>query len=105
VVTVLIAGGGTGGHVYPMLAVGDAVRAVDAPGERARVVYVGTPRGIEGRAIGDRGDELHLLDVAPLRGGGALGFAKGIARAAAVIPEARALVRKIRPSVVLSAGG
>lgn len=48
--TVLIAGGGTGGHVFPMLAVGDAVRALDS---EARVVYVGTPRGIEGRAIGE----------------------------------------------------
>jgi UDP-N-acetylglucosamine--N-acetylmuramyl-(pentapeptide) pyrophosphoryl-undecaprenol N-acetylglucosamine transferase len=85
-----------------MIAVGDAVRAVDPS---ARVAYVGTPRGIEGRAIGDRGDELHMLDVAPLRGGGALGFAKGLARAAGVLPAARALVRELRPSVVLSAGG
>jgi UDP-N-acetylglucosamine--N-acetylmuramyl-(pentapeptide) pyrophosphoryl-undecaprenol N-acetylglucosamine transferase len=105
VVTVLIAGGGTGGHVYPMLAVGEAIRALDAPGERARVAYVGTPRGIEGRAIGERGDELHLLDVAPLRGGGALGFARGMARAAGVIPEARALVRRLMPDVALSVGG
>jgi UDP-N-acetylglucosamine--N-acetylmuramyl-(pentapeptide) pyrophosphoryl-undecaprenol N-acetylglucosamine transferase len=103
VVTVLIAGGGTGGHVFPMLAVGDAVRAA-APD--ARVVYVGTPRGIEGRAIGERGgEELFLLDIAPLRGAGLSGFCKGVARAAGSIPEARALVRKIRPDVALSVGG
>jgi UDP-N-acetylglucosamine--N-acetylmuramyl-(pentapeptide) pyrophosphoryl-undecaprenol N-acetylglucosamine transferase len=102
VVTVLIAGGGTGGHVYPMLAVGDAVRALDP---EARVVYVGTPRGIEGRAIGERGEELFLLDIAPLRGDGLGGFVKGVARAAGSIPEARALVRRLRPDVALSAGG
>ena len=101
-VTVLIAGGGTGGHVYPMLAVGDAVRAED-PG--ARVVYVGTPRGIEGKAIGERGDELFLLDVAPLRGYGVGGFVKGVTRAVLSIPEARPLVRRLRPDVALSAGG
>lgn len=100
--TVLIAGGGTGGHVYPMLAVGDAVRAIDPT---ARVVYVGTPRGIEGKAIGGIGEDLRLLDIAPLRGGGAFGFVKGVARAAGSIPEARALVRKLRPDVALSAGG
>jgi UDP-N-acetylglucosamine--N-acetylmuramyl-(pentapeptide) pyrophosphoryl-undecaprenol N-acetylglucosamine transferase len=101
-VTVLIAGGGTGGHVFPMLAVGDAVKARD-PG--ARVVYVGTARGIEVKAIGERGEELELMDVAPLRGGGVRGFVKGVTRAAGSIPEARALVKRIGPSVVLSAGG
>ena len=101
--TVLIAGGGTGGHVYPMLAVGDAVRAL-AP--ETRVVYVGTPRGIEGRVIGGPGgDELFLLDIAPLRGDGVRGFVKGAARAAGVLPAARDLVRRLRPDVALSAGG
>jgi UDP-N-acetylglucosamine--N-acetylmuramyl-(pentapeptide) pyrophosphoryl-undecaprenol N-acetylglucosamine transferase len=85
-----------------MLAVGDAVRAED-PG--ARVVYVGTPRGIEGKAIGERGDELFLLDIAPLRGAGVGGFVKGVARAAGSLPEARALVRRLQPDVALSAGG
>ncbi len=108
-VTVLIAGGGTGGHVFPMLAVGDAVRALDP---EARVVYVGTPRGIEGRAIGERvpaegspKDELFLLDIAPLRGAGVAGFVKGVARAAGSIPAAGALVERLRPDVALSVGG
>lgn len=100
--TVLIAGGGTGGHVFPMLAVGDAVKARDSG---AHVVYVGTARGIEVKAIGERGEELMLMDVAPLRGGGVRGFVKGVTRAAGSIPEARALVKRIDPSVVLSAGG
>jgi UDP-N-acetylglucosamine--N-acetylmuramyl-(pentapeptide) pyrophosphoryl-undecaprenol N-acetylglucosamine transferase len=101
-VTVLIAGGGTGGHVFPMLAVGDAVRAAEPS---ARVVYVGTPRGIEGKVLGERGDELFLLDIAPLRGGGVAGFVKGAARAAGSIPESRALVRRLSPDVALSVGG
>lgn len=101
-VTALIAGGGTGGHVFPMLAVGDAIMARDP---EARVVYVGTSRGIEVRAIGEQGRELVLMDIAPLRGAGISGFLKGAARAAGSIPEARGLVRRIAPSVVLSAGG
>jgi UDP-N-acetylglucosamine--N-acetylmuramyl-(pentapeptide) pyrophosphoryl-undecaprenol N-acetylglucosamine transferase len=102
VVTVLIAGGGTGGHVFPMLAVGDAVVAKEPS---ARVVYVGTARGLEVMAIGERGRELELMDVAPLRGGGVRGFVKGVTRAAASLPAARALVKRIAPEVVLSVGG
>ena len=63
-VTVLIAGGGTGGHVFPMLAVGDAVRALEAD---ASVFYVGTERGLECKLMASLGEDLELLDVAPLR--------------------------------------
>ncbi|XXT22171.1 undecaprenyldiphospho-muramoylpentapeptide beta-N-acetylglucosaminyltransferase [Sorangium sp. So ce429] len=101
-VTVLIAGGGTGGHVFPMIAVGDAVRAA-APD--ARVVYVGTARGIEVRVMGERGDSLELLNVLPLRGGGLSGFVRGAARAGRVLPEARRLVERLDARVVLSLGG
>ena len=70
-VTALIAGGGTGGHVFPMLAVGYAIRAIQ---KDVRVVYVGTPRGIENRVMPESGEELFLLDVAPLRGKGIAGI-------------------------------
>lgn len=100
--TVLIAGGGTGGHVYPALAVADAVRAERAGVE---VVFVGTARGIEARVVPARGDRLERLDVRPLRGGGWKGLLRGAVRAAAVLPEARALVRRLAPDVVFSVGG
>ncbi len=102
VTTVLIAGGGTGGHVFPMVAVGDALLAAR---NDVRVVYVGTARGLESKICGERGDHLELLDVAPLRGGGFSGFFRGVVRASAVLPEARALVRKLDPKVCLSVGG
>jgi UDP-N-acetylglucosamine--N-acetylmuramyl-(pentapeptide) pyrophosphoryl-undecaprenol N-acetylglucosamine transferase len=102
VVTVLIAGGGTGGHVFPMVAVGDAVRAAQPD---ARVVYVGTARGIEQRVMGERGDDLRLLDIEPLRGGGARQLARGAWAAARSMFAARALVKELAPSCVLSVGG
>lgn len=102
VTTVLIAGGGTGGHVFPMVAVGDALLAGRPD---VRVVYAGTARGLENRICAERGDQLELLDVAPLRGDGVKGFVRGLGRAFAVLPEAAALVRKLAPKVCLSVGG
>lgn len=99
--TVLIAGGGTGGHVFPMLSVGAALERT----EKARVFYVGTARGLESRLIPQEGGDLELLEVAPLRGGGLGGFARGVAVAARSIPSAIALVRRRKPDVVLSVGG
>jgi UDP-N-acetylglucosamine--N-acetylmuramyl-(pentapeptide) pyrophosphoryl-undecaprenol N-acetylglucosamine transferase len=100
--TLLFAGGGTGGHVYPMIAVAEAVRRL-APA--VRVVFVGTERGIEARAVPNSGYELELMRVLPLRGAGALGFVRGVGRAMMALGEGRALVRRLRPDAVLSVGG
>lgn len=101
-VTVLVAGGGTGGHVFPMVAVGEALGALR---DDVRVVYVGTPRGIESRVVGQAGATLELLDVLPLRGHGLGGLLKGGLRAVRVVPQARGLVARLRPQVVFSVGG
>jgi UDP-N-acetylglucosamine--N-acetylmuramyl-(pentapeptide) pyrophosphoryl-undecaprenol N-acetylglucosamine transferase len=100
--TVIFAGGGTGGHVYPMIAVADAVREL-LP--QARLVFVGTERGMETRVVPERGYELELLDVLPIRGGGAAGVVRGVTRALRSLPEARALLGRLRPSAVFSIGG
>ena len=100
--TILLAGGGTGGHVFPMVAVADALGRV-APG--VRCVFVGTDRGIESRIVPERGYELCLMRVEPIRGGGIRGVARGVARAVASLPEARALVRRLQPGAVFSVGG
>lgn len=100
--TFLLAGGGTGGHVFPLVAVGDALKRL---GRDVRVVYVGTAKGLEAKVLPARGDELRMLDILPLRGGGVGGFMRGSARAFGVLPAAQRLVRELRPSAVLSIGG
>lgn len=100
--TLLFAGGGTGGHVYPMIAVADAVRAL-APA--LRLVFVGTERGMETRVVPERGYELELMRVLPIRGGGVMGAVRGITRAAGSLHEARALLKKLAPRAVFSIGG
>ncbi len=101
-VKVLIAGGGTGGHVYPMVAVAEAL--VRERGE-VEVVFVGTERGIETRVIPEQGGRLELLEVLPLRGRGFGGAMRGLVAALRAIPRARALVRRLEPDVVFSVGG
>ena len=101
-VTVLIAGGGTGGHVYPMLAVG---RALAASRPDVSVFYVGTARGLEAKVMPEAGCDLELLDVAPLRGGGVKGAFAGAVKAAKSLAASAALVRRRKPDVVLSVGG
>jgi UDP-N-acetylglucosamine--N-acetylmuramyl-(pentapeptide) pyrophosphoryl-undecaprenol N-acetylglucosamine transferase len=100
--TLLFAGGGTGGHVFPMIAVANAVKAL-APD--VRLVFCGTARGMETRAVPLHGYELELLDVLPLRGGGIAGFVRGAIRAFGALGAARKLVQKLAPSAVLSVGG
>ena len=82
--TILLAGGGTGGHVFPMVAVADALRE---QASSVRVVFVGTERGIESKVVPERGYELRLVRVEPIRGGGLLGVVRGVARAAASLPR------------------
>ena len=100
--TLVLAGGGTGGHVYPMIAVADAVREI-AP--QLQLVFVGTERGMETRVVPERGYELELMRVLPIRGGGVMGALRGITRAAGSVPEARALLKKRKPRAVFSIGG
>jgi UDP-N-acetylglucosamine--N-acetylmuramyl-(pentapeptide) pyrophosphoryl-undecaprenol N-acetylglucosamine transferase len=100
--TLLFAGGGTGGHVFPLLAVAEVVREL-APD--VRVVFVGTERGLEAKAVPARGYELELMRVLPLRGAGIAGFLRGVGQAARALPDGRALVQKLAPAAVLSIGG
>ncbi|MBM4361227.1 MAG: undecaprenyldiphospho-muramoylpentapeptide beta-N-acetylglucosaminyltransferase [Deltaproteobacteria bacterium] len=99
---ILLAGGGTGGHVFPLLAVAERLREL-AP--ESVLTFVGTERGLEARLVPERGYPLELVRVAPLRGGGVRGAASGALVAARSLPAAFSLVRRLDPNVVLSIGG
>ncbi len=100
--TILLAGGGTGGHVFPLIAVADALRAL-AP--EVPLAFVGTERGIETKVVPARGYELELMKVLPLRGTGAAGIVRGALRAAGLVPEAFSLLQRRRVRAVFSVGG
>ncbi|MGA1731138.1 MAG: UDP-N-acetylglucosamine--N-acetylmuramyl-(pentapeptide) pyrophosphoryl-undecaprenol N-acetylglucosamine transferase, partial [Steroidobacteraceae bacterium] len=67
--TVLIMAGGTGGHVFPALAVARVLRSLGH-----RVVWLGTRRGIEARLVPAEGIPVEWIEVAGLRGKGLLGW-------------------------------
>lgn len=100
--TVVLAGGGTGGHVYPMVAVAEALRRL-CP--EVGILFVGTGRGIETRVVPERGFCLELMNVLPIRGTGIGGALRGALRAAGAVLEAGRLLRRVAPSVVVSFGG
>lgn len=98
----MLAGGGTGGHLFPMMAVAQELERLH-PGVELR--FVGTERGLEARVLPRAGYALDLLPVKPLKGGGAAGALKGLGALPLALWRALALVRRWRPQVVVSAGG
>ena len=100
--TILIAAGGTGGHLFPGIAVADELVRRD-PG--TRVVFVGTPRGLESRLVPQAGYELELLPIRPLN---AVGFGRlvlGLVTLPWAMWRALVLVLRLRPAAVLGIGG
>jgi UDP-N-acetylglucosamine--N-acetylmuramyl-(pentapeptide) pyrophosphoryl-undecaprenol N-acetylglucosamine transferase len=100
--TILVAAGGTGGHLFPGVAVADELRARDP---RTRVVFVGTPRGLESRLVPKAGYELELLPILPLNGVGPARMARGLLALPWAMAKAVALVARMRPRAVLGVGG
>jgi len=96
----MIAAGGTGGHVFPGLAVADALRAAGW-----RVVWLGSESGMEARLVAQRGYEMAAVKFSGVRGKGPLAFPLlPLKLLLAFWQSARAILAK-RPDVVLGMGG
>lgn len=99
---IMVAGGGTGGHLFPGLAVVEELRR-RVPG--LEVKFVGTARGIEARILPGRGEALELLEVTPLKGQGVGARIKSFARIPTAMREASSIMRDFEPDLVLGVGG
>jgi UDP-N-acetylglucosamine--N-acetylmuramyl-(pentapeptide) pyrophosphoryl-undecaprenol N-acetylglucosamine transferase len=99
---VLIAAGGTGGHIYPGIAVAKELMRRD---EGSEVLFVGTARGLETRIVPENGFQLSLINSAGLKSVGAVKKLKGLAVLPRSFLEARQIIRQFRPHVVVGAGG
>jgi len=97
---IMIAAGGTGGHVYPALAVAAALRAAGVP-----VVWMGTQAGLEARVVPAAGLEIEWLRVAGLRGKGWAARVRAPFSLARAGLQALAILRRRRPRALLGMGG
>jgi UDP-N-acetylglucosamine--N-acetylmuramyl-(pentapeptide) pyrophosphoryl-undecaprenol N-acetylglucosamine transferase len=97
---VLIMAGGTGGHVFPALAVAKVLR------ERGvAVVWLGVPGSMESRLVPAQGFPIEWVRVAGIRGKGAMTWLLAPLRIANAVAQAIGVLRRVRPRSVLGAGG
>lgn len=101
--TLMIAGGGTGGHIYPAIAI--AREYLERHGAAARVVFVGTSKGLETKIVPKAGFPLELIDVGGLKGKGGLDLLRNLARLPLGFVQAWRVVGRHRPAIVLGVGG
>ncbi len=97
---VMIAGGGTGGHLFPGVALAEQV--VASGGE---VRFVGTKRGIEARVLPESGWALDTIEVTGIKGRGLRGLVAGLLRLPRAWLQSRAIIREFDPDVVVGVGG
>jgi UDP-N-acetylglucosamine--N-acetylmuramyl-(pentapeptide) pyrophosphoryl-undecaprenol N-acetylglucosamine transferase len=98
---VLIAGGGTGGHIIPALAVARELVARHA----AEVLFVGTARGMEYRLVPDAGFKLQLIEVGPLNNVSLVTQLRTLLDLPLSILACRRVIREFKPQVVFGVGG
>ncbi len=99
---IIIAGGGTGGHLFPGIAIAEEFLKRD---QTSGILFVGTKKGLEQRVLGNMGFNLHTLDVEGIKGRGitkALGALLKIPRS---IIESYRLIQSFCPDIVIGVGG
>lgn len=97
--SILIAAGGTGGHIFPGLALADALVGAEPS---AHVAFVGTARGLESELIPKAGYEVHLVNMVPFAGSNKLRVPGALMRSAW---QARRLLKMYKSDVAVGMGG
>jgi UDP-N-acetylglucosamine--N-acetylmuramyl-(pentapeptide) pyrophosphoryl-undecaprenol N-acetylglucosamine transferase len=97
---VLIMAGGTGGHVFPALAVADELRS-----RGIDVSWIGTKTGLEARVISKADIPIYFIKISGLRGKGIVGWLLAPFKLVVAVIQALSIVKKINPTSVLGMGG
>ncbi|MGB7189192.1 MAG: undecaprenyldiphospho-muramoylpentapeptide beta-N-acetylglucosaminyltransferase [Acidobacteriaceae bacterium] len=98
---IAIAGGGTGGHIIPALAIADELKA-DC---RAEILFIGTPRGLESRLVPAAGYALRMIEVGQLKNVSLATRARTLLDLPMGLMRCRKLLREFRPDAVVGVGG
>jgi UDP-N-acetylglucosamine--N-acetylmuramyl-(pentapeptide) pyrophosphoryl-undecaprenol N-acetylglucosamine transferase len=104
-VHVVLAGGGTGGHIEPMLALADALSRRTVNGAAPRITCLGTARGLETRLVPARGYDLRLIPPVPLPRKPTLDLLRVPGRVRRAVADTRALLTELGADVVVGFGG
>ncbi|HEY2734503.1 MAG TPA: glycosyltransferase, partial [Polyangiales bacterium] len=99
---IMIVGGGTGGHLFPGIAVVEELRRRNP---NVDVMFVGTGRGIEARVLPRLGENLSMIDVRPWLGRSPFELIRNMALLPRSVSQAGALLRSFKPELVLGLGG
>ncbi len=97
---IVVMAGGTGGHVFPALAVADELRA-----RGVEVSWLGTRRGLEAEVVPKAGFPIDYIQVAGLRGKGFLSLLSAPLKLLAALYQSLKIMRRRNPAVVLGMGG
>lgn len=98
----IIAGGGTGGHLFPGIALAQEIKTRHHQNE---VLFVGTSKGLEARVVPQEGFRLELVEVVGLKGKGIKGLVVGLLRLPRAFLQARAILQQEKPGIVIGVGG
>ena len=99
---VILAGGGTGGHLFPGLAVAREFQRRDP---KTEILFVGTTQGIEFRVLPKEGFKLETLAVKGIKGRGVRGWLDAVYGVPASLLRSWAILKKFRPDCVIGLGG
>jgi UDP-N-acetylglucosamine--N-acetylmuramyl-(pentapeptide) pyrophosphoryl-undecaprenol N-acetylglucosamine transferase len=101
-VKVIIAGGGTGGHLFPGVAVAEEFLRRDGT---SRILFIGTKRGVEAAILPQLGFELAALDVAGIKGKGFGGMVKALMKIPQSLGRSFGIIRDFGPDILVGVGG
>ncbi|MBI5188038.1 MAG: undecaprenyldiphospho-muramoylpentapeptide beta-N-acetylglucosaminyltransferase [Nitrospirae bacterium] len=99
---VIIAGGGTGGHLFPGLAIAEEFKRRD---ERTEVIFVGTEHGIEARVIPREGYPIRFLRAEGIVGVSVIKKVRAIVRIFLSVIDSYRILRAVKPAIVIGVGG
>ncbi len=98
----IVAGGGTGGHLFPGIAIAEEFLSRDPSNQ---VLFVGSERGIEAKTIPRLGYRLELISAAGIRGKGSIAKLQGAAMMLYGYSQSRKILRSFKPDLVVGVGG
>ncbi|MBW7455294.1 undecaprenyldiphospho-muramoylpentapeptide beta-N-acetylglucosaminyltransferase [Paenibacillus sepulcri] len=99
---IVLTGGGTGGHIYPALAIGRQVKE-EAPD--SSILYIGSPKGLESRIVPAQGIAFEPVEITGFRRKLSLDNVKTIMRFLRGVRRSKQLLREFKPDVVVGTGG